>query len=133
MARKISSRIKVSGQLIAQTPIHVGGTGGNPQIDLPLAVNGQGKYYIPGTSLAGAFRSWIEDSQKANNLWGYQQEKNAEGHASFIVVEDAPIQGVNAEIRDGVGINREWGTAAEKAKYDRAILPKGCKIPLNMT
>ncbi|GCL38368.1 hypothetical protein SR1949_34820 [Sphaerospermopsis reniformis] len=133
MARKISSRIKVSGQLIAQTPIHVGGTGGNPQIDLPLAVNGQGKYYIPGTSLAGAFRSWIEDSQKANNLWGYQQEKNAEGHASFIVVEDAPIQGVNAEIRDGVGIHRGWGTAAEKAKYDRAILPKGCKIPLNMT
>ncbi|MEA5619867.1 RAMP superfamily CRISPR-associated protein [Cronbergia sp. UHCC 0137] len=133
MARKISSRIKVSGQLIAQTPIHVGGVGGNPQIDLPLAVNGQGKYYIPGTSLAGAFRSWIEDSQKANSVWGYQQEKDAEGHASFILVEDAPIQGINAEIRDGVGIHREWGTAAEKAKYDRAILPKGCKIPLNMT
>lgn len=133
MARKISSRIKVSGQLIAQTPLHVGGIGGNSQIDLPLAVNGQGQYYIPGTSLAGAFRSWIEDTQKANSVWGYQQEKDAEGHASFILVEDAPIQGINAEIRDGVGINREWGTAAEKAKYDRAILPKGCKIPLNMT
>jgi len=31
MARKISSRIKVSGKLIAQSPIHVGGNGGNPQ------------------------------------------------------------------------------------------------------
>ena len=133
MARKISSRIKVSGILTAQSPIHVGGIGGNPQVDLALAVNGQGQYYIPGTSLAGAFRSWIENSHKTNSAWGYQDQNSADGHASFILVEDAPIQGVNAEIRDGVGINRAWGTAAEKVKYDRAILPKGSKIPLNIT
>lgn len=133
MARKISSRIKVSGTLIAETPIHVGGISGNSQVDLALAVNGQGQYYIPGTSLAGAFRSWIENSHKTNSAWGYQDQNSADGHASFILVEDAPIQGVNAEIRDGVGINRAWGTAAEKVKYDRAILPKGSKIPLNIT
>lgn len=139
MARKISSRIKVSGILTAQTPIHVGGTGGNPQVDLALAVNGQGQYYIPGTSLAGAFRSWIENPGQTNNVWGHQDKNNPNGHASFIIVEDAVIKGinadqsVNAEIRDGVGINRAWGTAAEKVKYDRAILPKGCKIPLNIT
>ncbi|MEH2384080.1 MAG: RAMP superfamily CRISPR-associated protein [Nostoc sp.] len=133
MARKISSRIKVSGILIAQSPIHVGGVGGNPQIDLPLAINGQGQYYIPGTSLAGAFRSWIGESQQGNKVWGSQEQEDSDGHASFILVEDAPIQGVNAEIRDGVGINREWGTAAEQVKYDRAILPKGSKIPLNIT
>ncbi|HLO88056.1 MAG TPA: RAMP superfamily CRISPR-associated protein [Nostocaceae cyanobacterium] len=133
MARKIASRIKITGKLVAKTPIHVGGIGGNPQIDLPLAVNGQGQYYIPGTSLAGAFSSWLEQERQANSIWGYQQEKNADGHASFIIVEDAPIEGINAEIRDGVGIDREWGTAAEQVKYDRAVLPQGCKIPLNMT
>lgn len=133
MARKISSRIKVSGILTAQSPIHVGGNGGNPQVDLALAVNGQGQYYIPGTSLAGAFRSWIENPGQTNNVWGHQDKNNPNGHASFIIVEDAVIQGVNSEIRDGVGINRRWGTAAEKVKYDRAILPKGCKIPLNIT
>ncbi|MBD2451576.1 hypothetical protein H6G76_31560 [Nostoc sp. FACHB-152] len=135
MARKIVSRIKVSGKLIAQSPIHVGGHGGNPQIDLALAVNGEGQYYIPGTSLAGAFSSWIEKERQANSVWGYQHPKDAGGHASFIIVEDAQIQGVNvnAEIRDGVGIHRKWATAAEKVKYDRAILPRGCEIPLNMT
>jgi CRISPR/Cas system CSM-associated protein Csm3 (group 7 of RAMP superfamily) len=133
MARRISSRIKVSGTLIAQSPIHVGGVGGNPQIDLPLAVNGQGQYYIPGTSLAGAFRSWVGESEKENSAWGYQKENDKDGDASYIFVEDAPIEGINPEIRDGVGIHREWGTAAEHVKYDRAILPKGCKIPLNIT
>ncbi|WP_341530137.1 RAMP superfamily CRISPR-associated protein [Nostoc sp. UHCC 0302] len=133
MARRIACRIKVGGILIAQSPIHVGGHGGNPQIDLALAVNGEGQYYIPGTSLAGAFSSWIEKDRQANSVWGYQQPKDADGHASFIIVEDALIQGVNTEIRDGVGINRELATASVKAKYDRAILPRGCKIPLNMT
>ena len=133
MARKISSRIKVSGTLIAETPIHVGGIGGNPQVDLALAVNGQGQYYIPGTSLAGAFRGWIENPGQTNNVWGHQDKNNPNGHASFIIVEDAVIKGINAEIRDGVGINRAWGTAVDKAKYDRAILPKGSKIPLNIT
>lgn len=132
MARKISSRIKISGILIAQSPIHVGGHGGNPQIDLALAVNGQGQYYIPGTSLTGAFRSWIEKSGEVNSVWGYQDKNSQNGHASFFLVEDAPIKGVNVEIRDGVGINREWGTSAEKVKYDRAILPRGSKIPLNI-
>jgi len=94
---------------------------------LALAVNGQGQYYIPGTSLAGAFRSWEGDYQTANSLWGSDEQ------ASFILVEDAAIHGVNAEIRDGVGINREWATAAEKIKYERAILPQGTQIPLNIT
>lgn len=136
MARKIKSRIKVSGTLIAENPIHVGGMDSNPRVDLPLATNGQGQYYIPGTSLAGTFRSWMESFVNRNNLqalWGFQQENGRGGHASFILVEDAPIQGTVAEIRDGVRINRIWGAAAEQLKYERAILPKGTEIPLNIT
>jgi CRISPR/Cas system CSM-associated protein Csm3 (group 7 of RAMP superfamily) len=141
MARRIRARLKVIGTLVAQSPIHVGGMDGNPQVDLALATNGQGQYYIPGTSLAGAFRGWMQISsngnngnkQKIENLWGFQDENGRGGHASFILIEDAPIQGAIAEIRDGVGINRMWGTAAEQVKYDRAILPKGSKIPLDIT
>jgi CRISPR/Cas system CSM-associated protein Csm3 (group 7 of RAMP superfamily) len=130
MARRIISRIQVKGNLEAQSPIHVGGIGGNPEVDLALAVNGQGQYYIPGTSLAGAFRGWVEATSKASYVWG---DSSAEGgHASFLLVEDAPIQGVNAEIRDGVGIDRIWGSAAKQVKYERAILPRGTKIPLVM-
>ncbi|MBW4671577.1 MAG: hypothetical protein KME60_30160 [Cyanomargarita calcarea GSE-NOS-MK-12-04C] len=137
MARKIRARLKVIGTLVAQSPIHVGGMDGNPQVDLALATNGQGQYYIPGTSLAGALRGWMQQSFVNKNiletLWGFQDENGRGGHASFILIEDAPIQGAIAEIRDGVGINRIWGTAAEQVKYDRAILPKGSKIPLDIT
>jgi CRISPR/Cas system CSM-associated protein Csm3 (group 7 of RAMP superfamily) len=37
------------------------------------------------------------------------------------------------EIRDGVGIDREWGCAAEQIKYDRAVLPRGTRLPLELT
>jgi CRISPR/Cas system CSM-associated protein Csm3 (group 7 of RAMP superfamily) len=38
MARKISKRIKITGTIEAQTPLHVGGLGTDPTVDLPLAV-----------------------------------------------------------------------------------------------
>lgn len=68
-----------------------------------------------------------------NAMWGFQEQKSRNGHASFVVMEDALIEGdVIAEIRDGVSINRNWGTSAEQLRYDRAILPRGAKIKLSM-
>lgn len=136
MARKIQSRLHITGTLVAQSPIHIGGIGGNSQVDLALAVNGQGQYYIPGTSLAGALRGWMEMSINHPNLvalWGFQEENGRGGHASFVLVEDAAIEGAVSEIREGVAINRIWGSAEDKFKYNRAILAKGTKIPLNIT
>jgi CRISPR/Cas system CSM-associated protein Csm3 (group 7 of RAMP superfamily) len=140
MARKITSRWCVRGTLVAETPLHVGGIGQDPLVDLSLAVDGQGNYYIPGTSLAGALRGWMTGSQfseseesHVDKLWGFQQAKGDGGHASFIVVEDAPIKTRFTEIRDGVGIDRVSGTAAEGIKFDRAVLPKGTEIPLELT
>ena len=137
MARQIQTRWKISSEVTAETPIHVGGMGGDADTDLALAVNGRGKYYIPGTSLAGTLRSWMGrslDETNINNLWGFQ-DKNSNGHASFIIVEDAEInrQNMTIEIREGVGIDRHTGAAAESFKYSRAILPKGVTFPLNIT
>ncbi|MEN9224248.1 MAG: RAMP superfamily CRISPR-associated protein, partial [Thermostichus sp. DRC_bins_24] len=138
MARKITSRWRIKGTLVAETPLHVGGIGQDPIVDLSLAMDGQGNYYIPGTSLAGALRGWMSGSngsQKSEieKLWGFQPPKGDGGHASFIVVEDAPIESHFTEIRDGVGIDRVTGTAAEGIKFDRAVLPKGTQIPLELT
>lgn len=144
MARKIHSRLKVEGQLVAETPLHVGGFGENVDTDLPLAQNGQGKWYVPGTSITGVLRSWCEKNFKQSpieslikNLFGPKREKGKEeGHASFVLIEDATIENgdeVLAEIRDGVGIDRFYGTAADKAKFDRAILPRGTKFNFKMT
>ena len=156
MARQIESRLKITCTLIARTPIHVGGAGGNVDTDLALAVNGKGDLYIPGTSIAGAFRGWFEtragDEENAEarkkiaRLFGYQKqtrgtspEKNPpDEHASFLLVEDVQLtpppgkEALFAEIRDGVGIDRFTGAAAKQIKFDRAILPRGTRLNLDV-
>lgn len=137
MARNILSRIYLSGTLVAQSPLHVGGHGEDVDTDLPLTRNGAGQLYVPGTSLAGALRELGErlfGESVIDELWGYQRDD--QGHASFVVVDDAVIEDsetVVVEIRDHVGIDREYGAAAEHIKYDRAILPRGTKLLLRLT
>jgi CRISPR/Cas system CSM-associated protein Csm3 (group 7 of RAMP superfamily) len=137
MARKINSRLIIKGTLQAETPLHVGGYGYDVNTDLPLARNGKDEFYIPGTSLAGVLRAWCErnfGNDNIDKIFGYQKDDS--GHASFVLVEDAKIKNAGnilAEIRDGVKIDRIYGTAADKAKFDRAILPKGTKIELELT
>lgn len=136
MARNIYSRIRLSGTISNLTPMHVGGHGEEVDSDLPLARDGAGNLYVPGTSLAGALRDFTEllFPIEVDDLWGYQF--NESGHASRIVVEDAVIEKsdeVVVEIRDHVGIDREFGSAAESIKYDRAILPRGTKLRFCLT
>jgi CRISPR/Cas system CSM-associated protein Csm3 (group 7 of RAMP superfamily) len=141
MARKINSRLRITGILIAETPLHVGGYGDSPDTDLPLAQNGKGDWYVPGTSVAGVLRSWceknFEERETIKELFGPRRVPGKEeGHASFVLVEDATIDNakeVLTEIRDGVGIDRFYGVAADKAKYDRAILPRGTQLNFDMT
>jgi CRISPR/Cas system CSM-associated protein Csm3 (group 7 of RAMP superfamily) len=135
MARTLKTRITVRGHLRTQSPLHVGGLGGNAETDLALAKDGRDRYYIPGTSLAGACRNWMENhcgKSLTDRLWGYQQDDK--GHASFLTLADIALETQpTIEIRDGVGIDREWGSAAESIKYDRAIIPTGTSFPIQMT
>ena len=139
MARPIETRYRITGTLTAASPVHVGGLGGNEDADLALAVNGGGQYYLPGTSLAGALRAWMEtiDAEAAQYLWGpkKEQQDDSGGHASFISIEDAVATSDETieEIRDGVAIDRYWGSAAGRMKYDRAILPRGTSFTFELT
>ena len=137
MARAIHMRWKLTGTLVACSPLHVGGMGGDADVDLTLAVDGQGRWYIPGTSLAGALREHTRaraGTKRCDRLWGYQT--NGDGHASHVVIEDAGVQlpaGGFIEVREGVGIDRVTGAAAREIKYDRAVLPQGSRVALSLT
>ena len=137
MARQIETRWKVSTTLTALTPLHVGGIGSDVDTDLALALNGRGNYYLPGTGLAGALRNWMAQSSSETQIKDYWGDHESEDRgASFILVEDAEIilgKGQRIEIREGVGIDRHTGAAAERFKYSRAILPKGVSVPLDIT
>src|SRR5215213_3387333 len=78
MARRINSRLKIKGILTAQTPLHVGGYGESFETDMALAKNGNDEFYIPGTSLTGALRSWFENAFGKDNtieFWGFQEDE----------------------------------------------------------
>ena len=155
MVYSIESKIQVRGQLRVVKALHVGGFGTSTNIDLPLAVNGQGQVYIPGTSLAGALRGWtrqVMGEELANALWGYQPDpataplmgtdkQNKDGHASRVLIEDARVSlasgeamtPTHMEIRSGVGIDRFRGAAAEKCLYTRGVIPKGATLAFELS
>lgn len=153
MARKIQARIVIEGKLTAATPLHVGGYGEDFDTDLPLARDGAGQLYVPGTSLAGPLRAWCLDAFDPPDvrwLWGWQKTGGPEDkhiaqgekeHASLALVEDARVRDArgdllrdgDVEVRDGVGIDRKWGVAAEQIKFDRAILPRGSVLDLRLS
>src|SRR5258708_23826684 len=122
VARHIDSLLKISGELIAETPLHVGGYGESFETDMALARDGKDEFYIPGTSLTGSLRSWFEKSfpDQVGAIWGYQN--GDEGHASFVMIEDLRLPNelqaiIQSELRDGVAIDRWHGSAADKSKF----------------
>jgi len=135
MSRSISSKIKVECVLVAETPLSVGGMGAGEQVDLELAFDGRGRFYIPGSSLAGPLRYWterflVDGVELAKKMFGFQ--KNDEGEASCIFIEDAVVESGGRERRHGIAINRGSGVTREGFFYTRAILPKGTRFPLSL-
>ena len=139
MTRAIDNRFRITGRLVAETPISVAGLEGASTADMVLATNGRGQLYVPGTSLSGPMRTWFRQvfgAGQTDALWGKTPSKNSEeeGHASYATVEDAVVLSPGfSEIRDGVGIDRRTGTAAEGFKFDRQVLPKGTVLCFTMT
>ncbi len=151
MARERVADLSIAGRLRAQSALHVGGLGPGLDADLELARDGQGRWLIPGSSLAGALRAWMEARAPAafcptvRALWGHVDAaargsgggKGAGGAASRVAVADAPVVGtVQPVLRDGVGIDRVTGAAAPRYRYTRAVLPPGtcldCRIRVEL-
>ncbi len=137
MSRKILGKIVVDGKLTALTPLSVGGLGTGEHVDLELAEDGTGHHYVPGTSLAGPMRSWLErhvkDEAVIRDIFGYIEQEGDGGKASVLYVSDSPIDDdVIAERRHGISIQDTTGTTKEGCFYTRALLPRGTCLKLRM-
>lgn len=155
MTRPIDARLIAAGRLVAESPVHVGGMPDDLETDMPLARDGRGRFYVPGTSLAGALRAWMwecfpDHESLLYTVWGYQPEPRVHaskarrggeaetadtGSASRILIDDGTATlppGLDEEVWDGVGIDRESGSAARGIKFDRAVLPVGTEIGLRI-
>lgn len=152
MAFEISHIWVLRAQLKAESPISVGGLGGDASAQLDLARNGAGDYYIPGTSLGGVLRARCRDDlqltreaesqlfgrgpdrdRKARSHGAASPAEDSDGWASRLTVADAPVDASGTELRDGVGIDRWSGGPAEQILYTRKVLSAGSSLPLHVT
>ncbi|MGI6618430.1 MAG: RAMP superfamily CRISPR-associated protein [Bacillota bacterium] len=119
----------------------------------------EGRPLLPGTSLAGALRSYLADflrgygsnepsevamlfgsgAQDGEQTSPQQASIGAEaeelGHQSPLIVFDSLgiiPEGLGIEIRDGVAIDPQLGTAETHKKFDLEVLPPGTVFPIRL-
>jgi CRISPR/Cas system CSM-associated protein Csm3 (group 7 of RAMP superfamily) len=143
--RAMTVRREVTGVLETVTSLRVGGWGSSAAADLVVARDGLDRFVIPGTSLAGAIRSWLGTVTSADGaplfsetdlgkVFGHLERASQDGDLCLIRVDDAVATGdVRAGIRDGVGIDRHTGTAAAGPLYQHEVIPPGSRFALRIT
>ncbi|MDG4765300.1 RAMP superfamily CRISPR-associated protein [Solwaraspora sp. WMMD406] len=134
MSRRVTRRWELTGSLVAQAPLHIGGLDAGPA-QLVQARDGAGRPLLPGTALAGVIRSALRaDGVPDHRLWGLAPERDGTGgEASWVRVDDAPAVGTpTVELRDHVSIDRVHGVAAKGHLFSREVLAAGTRFTFRM-
>ena len=128
---RILKRIMVKGKLRLETPLLIGeGESGEERGDRDIHVlrSKDGTPFIPGTSLAGALRSFVEEDapRAAQLLFGTEHdEKGIDELQSAVSLYDVELSGAKLGFRDGVRIDGVTGTTIPHGKYDYEIVESG--------
>lgn len=115
-------------EAVCQTQLRTGGTGGDTELVL---WNQQGKAIIQGSSLAGAFRNWLENSdgaKSAAHLFGDQEHGGCLMVSEGVFSEDA-VQVTRPRLR----IDSRLGAAAPKGKFDVAHMAARSQFTFQLT
>jgi CRISPR/Cas system CSM-associated protein Csm3 (group 7 of RAMP superfamily) len=134
-----SCRVEVTGELIAITPLRVGSTRPEHDLDLVVLRDGLGRPLVPGDSLAGAVRAWAEarsnDESARRGVATVFGPRAGDEHrrlaAALITFADAALA-TEVETRSGVGIDRATGAAAPNVFYGFEVVPRGTRIALRV-
>jgi CRISPR/Cas system CMR subunit Cmr4 (Cas7 group RAMP superfamily) len=138
-SRGVVDRWIIEGNLAVTSPALLRGAW-DPDTDVPLALHPtDGRPFLPGDGLAGAFRSFLHDfefgyfsdvvssrTSLAAILLGGEQGDD-EGEQSALIVDDAlsVTTSHQSERRDWVRIAPDSGTAEDKLKFDGEALAAG--------
>jgi CRISPR-associated RAMP protein (TIGR02581 family) len=165
------NRFELHGVIMLETALHIGTGQASATTDAGVVRDFQGRAFIPGSSLKGAFRSAVERRVEWLGLWSCLlddqacltnkrtddvmngkpwHEQSLEWRlrkmetelcdtcqlfgstvlGGKVQVDDASLsEEVELvaqsliEVRDGVGIDRDAGTAVDQAKFDYEVVP----------
>jgi len=130
--------LEIEVTIEALTPLHIGsGQALDAALDAPLLRDLDGRPYIPGASIRGVWRHWLQgecellgcDRDQFDSLFG----SDANAALGRLMVGDAVLSGAaSAEVRDHVRIDAKTGAAAEGAKFDSEVLAPGCAFTFHV-
>ena len=131
----VIGKILVEGDLVLKSPLLIGDGAGETVdnfSDVHVLKNSQGEPFIPGTSLCGVLREWLEDISPA---WTTKIFGDAKKMQSSIQLEDIVLTGSEIIPRDGVRIDGITGTGVDGGKFDFEVVERGAvgKLRLLMT
>lgn len=120
-SNNIIKRIYIAVDVTLASPLSIC-NGLSKNTDNDILKNSLGEIFIPGTSLAGAMRNYLENDNNSKSIFGYANGN--EGEMSSLFIADTYIDKTNISVRDGVGLNKDK-IAIDNQKYDYEIVETG--------
>lgn len=99
MCNKIVSREYYAIDVSLVSPLNIS-NGEDYYSDADVLTNGSGEYFIPGTSLAGAFRNYLGKDKKTECAYGFAD--GDQGRMSSIFISDIYLEDAMVSVRDRV-------------------------------
>ncbi|MCI6606693.1 RAMP superfamily CRISPR-associated protein [Mitsuokella jalaludinii] len=129
----IAAKIVAEGELVLDAPLLIGSGGGaegEDDKDIHVLRNKEGMPYIPGTSLAGVLRAFVEadDPEAGALIFGTPQDRYSNAALelqSAISIYDVKLSNARTIVRDGVSIDGVTGVAVEHHKFDYEAIDSG--------
>lgn len=118
---------KIKFEMKNISPLNIGRGEGEPLLD-----EEENKAYIPGTTLAGAIRAYLELSNSKDFIEKLFGNKTDNDSISKLYVYDSHADLLGTEIRPGVKIDRFSGAAKDGGKFERKYIPEGHKFHVNV-
>ena len=123
--RKITKRVYYALDVVLKSPLNVSG-GQDLFSDSDVIRNGSGECFVPGTSLAGAFRNALKLDKKQPGIMGYAHEQD--GSMSGIFLSDLYFDREGEKpvlsLRDGVKLSDHKKV---KNKFNMEIVETGAR------
>lgn len=119
----VIKRIVYRVELLFVSPVNVS-SGQEGMTDSDVLRDYDGKPFISGSSIAGAFRAYVQSKNNGNDIFGFANDED--GKMSPVFISDLKFNKVENDIRDSVALDDNKITK-EGAKFDFEVLQGNSK------
>ncbi len=128
----VIGKILITGKLVLKSPLLIGdGLGETAEnfSDVHVLKNAADEPFIPGTSLCGVLRDWLD---KISPEFVVKIFGNLDDMQSSIQLDDIALENGEIIFRDGVRLDGVTGTVDGSGKYDFEVVERGATGDLRL-